>query len=91
MKIGSLGLKRKELAEWFIEFCLTYNLFTESEMMSITCEAITNQMEYSWGVEWLIKTLITRASNIEIIDLEVLRNLLVELQELKLSLDNTEQ
>ena len=89
MKIGNLGLNRDCLAEKYINFFKTYSLFTELEIISVSVDTITAQMEYAWFVEILIEMLITRASNKDNINLEELKELLLGLKEL--SLDNPEQ
>ena len=90
MKIGGLRISRDELAGNIIDFCTANNLFSEPELTNISVDTIANQLEYKESVEQIIQTLIERSSNLNYVDLKKLQELLIELNEIRLNLEQSE-
>ena len=90
MKIGGLRILREDLADKILNFCITNNLFSEPEMTNVSVESIARQLEYKESVEAIIQILIEKSSNLSYVDLKNLQMLLIELNEIRLDLEQVE-
>ena len=90
MKIGGLRILREDLADKILNFCITNNLFSEPEMTNVSVESIARQLEYKESVEAIIQILIEKSSNLSYVDLKNLQMLLIELNQIRLDLEQVE-
>ena len=91
MKMGGLKIKREELAERLISFCMTNGLLSDSEIIDTTAEMVAGQLESRWFLEKIITMLMARANYMDSADLRQLKELITELQEIKTDLEYYEQ
>ena len=90
MKIGGLRILREDLAGDILNFCITNNLFSEPELANVSADSLAKQLEYKQSVEQIIQILISKSSTVDYVDLRQLQELLIELNEIRLDLEQIE-
>ena len=82
-------MNKFDLAKELIDFCTIHKIFGNSEIGASTGK-IAEQLEESWFVEHFIYTLIVKTKNKEDIDFKKLKELLIELEKIRLDLEYEE-
>jgi len=80
-------MERKELINAIIDFCIEYRVFIKlnsTDEIKIKIENGLNDMEF---IENLINTIILKARNSKNIDIDKIKNLLLELEKIRLELE----
>jgi len=90
MSQEGLEMKRGILATEIINFCINYRIFNNSEALMEVKDSISHQLEDAVFVEEFINLLILKTKNRQDIDLEKLKNLLLELERIRLELEYKE-
>ena len=82
-------MSKYDLANELIAFCMTYKVFGNSEI-GASAGKIAEQLEESWFVEHFIYTLITKTKDKVDVDFKKLKELLLELEKIRLDLEYEE-
>ena len=80
-------MERKILTSEIIEFCINNELFQQSEELRALKGSIEHQLVDAVFVEGLINRLIVKTKNRKGIDVEKLKQLLLELERIRLELE----
>ena len=80
-------MERKELAVKLIDFCIENRIFNTSTQIGRMRSRIERQLDDLAFVEYLIHMLITKAKYKEGVDFKKLRELLEELEKIRLDLE----
>ena len=79
-------MNKYRLAEEIINFCGENHIFGNANI-DTSANKIAEQLEESWFVEHFIFTLITKTKNKKNIDFKKLKELLLELEKIRLDLE----
>ena len=80
-------MKRKELINAITDFCLEYKLFDRSVKVDVLINKISEQLKDIEFVESLINTIIIKTRKRRNIDTNKIKNLLLELEKIRLELE----
>ena len=89
MKMG-MAIQRETLVNEIISFCYEYELFGKSVREDLIRKVIEERLEESEFIENLINTIIVKTKNREDIDVQNLKELLLELEKVRLELEYKE-
>ena len=80
-------MERKELAAEISDFCNSYRIFDDSGKTSVSAEKIDEQLKEIWFVEHLIHMFIIKARYRKNMNIPKLKELLLELEKIRLDLE----
>ena len=80
-------MEKKVLVEKIIRFCFDCEVFDKSTNQRETATIVAKRLEDAEFVESLINTIITRARTLKDLDVKELKELLIELERVRLELE----
>jgi len=83
-------MEKRKLAEEIVSFCCRYSLINNLEYTSASVQNVEGQLENCWFVEHLIHLFITKAKYKKGLDTKKLKELVLELEKIRLDLEYDE-
>ena len=80
-------MNRNVLVKKIVRFCFECEVFDKSSNQSETETIVSKRLEDTWFVESLINTIITRARTHKKLDVDELKELLIELEKIRIELE----